>query len=339
MLIRSKAPLRLGLAGGGTDVSPYSDLYGGGILNATINLYAYATIEPASDGKISFETEDGSLIKVFDSGSEIKPEGIFDIHAGIYNRILKDYPDKNLSFRLITSLDAPQQSGLGTSSTLAVAILGAFVEWLKLPLGEYDIALMAYEIERFDLDMAGGKQDQYSATFGGINFMEFYKNKVIVNPLRIKNSYLDELSHNLVLYFTDTSRLSSQIIQRQQQNVLDHNTIAIEAMHQLKNQAIMMKEALLRGNLDEIGKILDFGWKYKKQMASGITNAGLDDLYQVAMENGATGGKISGAGGGGYMFFYCPGNTRYRVIESLKQFGGHTERYEFTNDGLVTWTL
>jgi len=339
MLIRSKAPLRLGLAGGGTDVSPYSDIYGGGILNATINLYAYATILPTDNGKIKFETADGSQIKVFSANENIKPEGIFDIHAGIYNRILKNYPDKNLSFNLITSIDAPQQSGLGTSSTLAVAILGAFVEWLKLPLGEYDIAQMAYEIERSDLGMAGGKQDQYSATFGGINFMEFYKEKVIVNPLRIKESYLDELAHNLVLYYTDTSRLSSQIIQKQQQNVLNKDKTAIDAMHQLKRQAIMMKEALLRGNLDEIGKILDFGWKFKKQMASGITNSSLDKIYDTAIKNGATGGKISGAGGGGYMFFYCPGNTRYKVIEALKQFGGYSERYEFTTGGLVTWTL
>jgi len=338
MLIRSKAPLRLGLAGGGTDVSPYSDIYGGGILNATINLFAYATIEPTDDGMIHFETADGNQVKSFNSNSEIKPEGIFDIHAGIYNRIIKNYPGKILSFRLITSIDAPQQSGLGTSSTLAVAILGAFVEWLKLPLGEYDIAQLAYEIERFDLGMAGGKQDQYSATFGGINFMEFYKDKVIVNPLRIKESYLDELSHNLLLYYTDTSRLSSQIIQKQQQNVMNEDQTAIKAMHQLKKQAIMMKEALLRGNLDEIGKILDFGWKFKKQMASGITNDNLDNLYKTAIKSGATGGKISGAGGGGYMFFYCPGNTRFRVIESLKQFGGHTERYEFTQAGLVTWS-
>ena len=339
MLIRSKAPLRLGLAGGGTDVYPYSDLYGGGILNATINLYAYATIIPANNGKIIFETADGSIIKEFNSVDFIIPEGIFDIHAGIYNRIAKLFPEKQLSFRLITSLDAPQQSGLGTSSTLAVAILGAFVEWFKLPLGEYDIAQMAYEIERSDLGMAGGKQDQYSATFGGINFMEFYKDKVIVNPLRIKDSYLDELTHNLVLYYTDTSRLSSQIIQQQQQNVIKEDLAAIEAMHQLKKQAVMMKEALLKGNLDEIGKILDFGWKFKKQMATGITNKSLDTIYATALQNGATGGKISGAGGGGYMFFYCPGNTRYRVIESLKQFGGYTERYEFTASGLVSWTL
>jgi D-glycero-alpha-D-manno-heptose-7-phosphate kinase len=157
--------------------------------------------------------------------------------------------------------------------------------------------------------------------------------------LRINESYLDELSHNLVLYYTDTNRSSSQIIQKQQQNVLNEDKTAIEAMHQLKKQAIMMKEALLRGNLDEVGKILDFGWQNKKQMATGITNANLDKLYETAVKNGATGGKISGAGGGGYMFFYCPGNTRYRVIESLNQFGGYAERYEFTQVGLVTRTL
>jgi D-glycero-alpha-D-manno-heptose-7-phosphate kinase len=187
--------------------------------------------------------------------------------------------------------------------------------------------------------MAGGKQDQYSATFGGINFMEFDKDKVVVNPLRIKDVYLDELAHNLVLYYTDTSRLSSEIIHRQQQNVLAEDQIAIEAMHQLKKQAIMMKEALLKGNLDEIGRILDFGWKYKKQMASGITNPELDKMYETAIKNGATGGKISGAGGGGYMFFYCPGNTRYQVIDSLAQYGGYAERYEFTSGGLTTWVL
>lgn len=339
MLIRSKAPLRLGLAGGGTDVSPYSDLFGGGVLNATINLYAHATIEPADDNSIIFETADGCHVKAFTSASVIQPEGIFDIHAGIYNRIMRDYPEQKLSFRLITSIDAPQQSGLGTSSTLAVAILGAFVEWLRLPLGEYDIAQMAYEIERSDLGMAGGKQDQYSATFGGINFMEFYADKVIVNPLRIKEAYLDELAHNLVLYYTDTSRHSSAIIKQQQQNVVNNDMAAIEAMHQLKRQALMMKEALLKGKLDEIGKILDYGWEFKKQMAPGITNINLDKLYDAALSSGATGGKISGAGGGGYMFFYCPGNARYRVIETLKQFGGSVERYDFTTTGLVSRTL
>lgn len=339
MIIRSKAPLRLGLAGGGTDVAPYSDLYGGAILNATISLYAYATIVPREDGKIVFNLLDNDITETFDLSDEIPIDGKLNLHKGIYNRIVKQFTSEPLSFTLSTRVDAPAGSGLGTSSTLVVAILGAFAEWLKLPLGEYDLAKLAFDIERVDLGMAGGKQDQYAATFGGVNFMEFSSdNKVIVNPLRIKEMYLNELSHNLVLFYTRTSRLSSKIIELQSANVRSNNIRSIEAMHQLKKQSVMMKEALLTGNLDKIGEILDFGWEFKKQMADQITNPHLDELYTTAIANGATGGKISGAGGGGFMVFYCPGNSRVKVIDSLKKFGGEAKRYEFTTHGLTTWS-
>jgi D-glycero-alpha-D-manno-heptose-7-phosphate kinase len=220
-----------------------------------------------------------------------------------------------------------------------VAILGAFTQWLGLPLGEYDLAHLAYEIERVDLGMAGGKQDQYAATFGGVNFMEFNGDKVIVNPLRIKEIYLDELANNLVLYHTETSRLSSSIIEQQQKNVNAKNEKSIEAMLNLKEQSVMMKEALLKGHLDKIGEILAFGWENKKKMASGISNPMIDGLYETAIRNGATGGKVSGAGGGGFMFFYCPGNTRNSVIKALREFGGQAKRYEFTAKGLTTYSI
>ena len=339
MIIRSKAPLRLGLAGGGTDVSPYSDLYGGAILNATINMFAYTTLEPTDDGKMVFESPDRKLREEYDSAEEIDTEGFFVLHKGVYNRIVRQFTHQPLSFRIASYVDVPPGSGLGTSSTLVVSILGAFVEWLKLPLGEYDIARLAYEIERVDLGMSGGKQDQYAATFGGFNFMEFNKENVIVNPLRIRNRYEDELAHNLVLYYTDTSHVSAEIIEEQQKNVRAKNSQSIEAMHKLKEQAVQMKEALLRGNIDRIGEILDFGWRYKKQMASSITNPRIDGIYNAAKEAGASGGKISGAGGGGFMFFYCPGVTRYAVVEALQRFGGKAKRYEFVNEGLKTWTM
>ena len=339
MIIRSKAPLRLGLAGGGTDVSPYSDLYGGAILNATINMFAYTTLEPTDDGKMVFESPDRKLREEYDSSEEIDTEGFFVLHKGVYNRIVRQFTHKPLSFRIASFVDVPPGSGLCTSSTLVVSILGAFVEWLKLPLGEYDIARLAYEIERVDLGMSGGKQDQYAATFGGFNFMEFNKENVIVNPLRIRNRYADELAHNLVLYYTDTSHVSAEIIEEQQRNVRAKNSHSIEAMHKLKEQAIQMKEALLRGHIDRIGEILDFGWRYKKQMASSITNPHIDGIYNAAKEAGASGGKISGAGGGGFMFFYCPGVTRYAVVEALRQFGGKAKRYEFVNEGLKTWSM
>jgi D-glycero-alpha-D-manno-heptose-7-phosphate kinase len=340
MIIRSKAPLRIGLAGGGTDVSPYSEIYGGAILNATINMYAYASIEPTTDSKIIFEMPDLNITEDYASVSELPTEGPFILQKGIYNHIVKEFIHKPLSFKLTTHVDAPSGSGLGTSSTLVVAILGAFVEWFKLPLGEYDIAHLAYCIERIDLKMAGGKQDQYAATFGGINFMEFYKDdKVIVNPLRIRQRFQDELAHNLLLYYTKTTRQSSKIIEEQTKKVLDKNEISIEAMHRLKEQSIWMKESILKGEIDEMGKILDFGWKYKKQMTQGITNSLLDDIYNAAINAGATGGKVSGAGGGGFMSFYCPGISRYKVERALSAFGGQVKRYEFTNEGLKTWTM
>ena len=339
MIYRSKAPLRIGLAGGGTDVSPYCDLYGA-ILNATISLYAYATIEPLNVPEIIIEALDRNESVSYDKKDKLPIDGVLDLATGAYNHIVSRYGPVPTGFKLTTVVDAPAGSGLGSSSTLMEAIIGVFAEWLNLPLGEYDIAQMAYDVERVELAMAGGKQDQYAATFGGVNFMEFYdNNKVIVNPLRIKPEYLYELENNLLLYFTATSRLSSTIIEAQSQNVKDKNKESIDAMHQLKVQAQMMKEALLKGNLNEIGTILDFGFQHKKQMAKGISNSSMDEIYEAALKAGATGGKISGAGGGGFMMFYCPGNTRYAVRGALQAFGGELRPYQFTERGLVSWSI
>ncbi len=340
MIYRARAPLRLGLAGGGTDVSPYSDIYGGAVLNATISMYAYTTILPRTDGKIIFNSVDRKEKIVYESREEMAIDGQLDLLKGAYNRIVKDFAKEPLSFELTTYVDAPPGSGLGSSSTLVVAIVGAFAEWLKLPLGEYEIAHLAYEIERKDLGMVGGKQDQYSAAFGGFNFMEFYNNdKVIVNPLRVKPEIVNELQFNILLYYTGTSRLSSKIIEVQAKNISGHREESVEAMNKLKEQAIIMKEAILTGRLNEIGEILDFGWKYKKQMADGITNPLIDEIYETAKKAGATGGKISGAGGGGFMMLYCPVNMRYSVIEALQRFGGEFRRYQFTERGLETWRI
>jgi D-glycero-alpha-D-manno-heptose-7-phosphate kinase len=338
-IYRSRAPLRLGLAGGGTDVSPYSDLYGGAILNATISLYAHANIESIDENAIILQALDRHEEERFEWSNELPVDGKLSLLKGVYNRIQKDYGVPLTGFRLSTYVDAPAGSGLGTSSTLVVAIIGAFAEMLRLPLGEYDIAHYAYEIERNDLKLAGGKQDQYAATFGGVNYMEFYEgDKVIVNPLRIKQEYLNELENNLVLYFTSTSRESATIIKEQQKNVNEKNEKSIEAMHQLKEQARMMKEAMLKGRVHEIGEILDFGFQQKRRMAANISNSNIEELYEAAKKSGATGGKISGAGGGGFMTFYCPGNSRYKVIETLEKFGGQSRNYQFTTNGLNSWT-
>jgi D-glycero-alpha-D-manno-heptose-7-phosphate kinase len=340
MIVRSRAPLRIALAGGGTDVSPYSDLYGGAILNATIDLYAYATIEPLSNGKVEFCIDGTDKCLRVDSAQELQPVEGFEFFAGVYNRVVRQFGLAPQSFRMTSYIEVPQGSGLGTSSTIVVSMLGAFVEWLKLPLGKYDIAHLAYEIERVDLGMSGGRQDQYAATFGGVNYIEFLADdRVIVNPLQLKNEVLWELEFSLLLYFTATQRNSGLIIDEQVKRVHDKNQRSIGAMHNLKEQAHQLKDILLRGELNKIGEVLHFGWQNKKQMADSISNSLIDEIYAAALKSGATGGKISGAGGGGFMFFFCPGITKMKVARSLESFGGRVQPFKFTREGLTTWTI
>lgn len=339
-IVRSRAPLRLGLAGGGTDVSPYCDTYGGAILNATINLFARTTLEPAPAGKIILDARDLDAYEELESAGELETTGPLKLLKGVYNRIIKDYQLPPLSLKMTTYVDVPKGSGLGSSSTIVTSIIGAFAEWLNLPLGEYEIAHLAYEIERLDLGLAGGRQDQYAATFGGFNFMEFYaQDKVIVNPLRIKPEYKNELEFNLLLYYTGTSRESANIIDIQRSNFTAGAEATLQAAHGLKEQAIRMKEAILRGQLHEIGLILDYGWEQKKRMAQGISNTRIDDIYGAARAAGAIGGKISGAGGGGFFTIFCPGTSRFKVQRALESFGGQFLPYQFTEEGMISWSV
>ncbi|RMD94963.1 MAG: dehydrogenase [Calditrichaeota bacterium] len=341
MIIRSKSPLRLGLAGGGTDVSPYSDHYGGNVLNATIDLYAYCTIEVTSDNKIVIYAADKD--EYFESPvvDKLPVDGKLNLHKGVYNRIVRDFNQgQPLSFKMTTYCDALAGSGLGSSSTLVVTILNAFVEWLNLPFGEYDIAHLAYEIERIDLGLQGGKQDQYAATFGGFNFMEFYANdRVIVNPLRVKEWIINELESSMILYFTGVSRESEKIIEEQTKNVKQNKRPSIEAMHQLKANAIEMKEVLLKGDIESFAYFLGKSWEAKKQMATAITNPYLDQIYQAALEAGAIAGKITGAGGGGYMMLMVNPVSKLQVINALKQFDGKVTNFHFTKHGTFGWKI
>lgn len=335
----SRAPFRAGFAGGGTDVSPFSDRFGGAILNATISLYSTVTIVPKNDGQISIVAEDSGEKLQVNSDLVISGNDNLKLQIGVYNGIVRRFVKKPLSFEMTTMMDVPSGSGLGTSSTLVVAIIGAFAEWLKLPLGEYDIAKLAVEIEREDLKMAGGKQDQYAATFGGVNFMEFYEdNRVVVNPLRINPQIMKELEYHLLLFSTKTKRESSSIIEVQKSNFESNEEDVVAASMELKKQAFEMKEALLKGELNRIGEILRFGWEKKKRLASGISNAAIDTMYSTAIDAGASGGKISGAGGGGFMLFFCPGNSKYRVIKALESIGVEHQNYTFQLNGLETWT-
>lgn len=341
MIIRSKAPLRLGFAGGGTDIADYYNKYGGYVLNATVDMYAYCIIEPRDNGTITFFAADIQQKEEYDAAQVLPVNNILQLHSGVYNRIVRDFNgNKPLAFDMTTYSDAPAGSGLGSSSTMVVAIIKAYVEWLNLPLGEYDIAAMAYIIERVDLGLAGGKQDQYAATFGGFNFMEFYQDeKVIVNPLRLKRWIRNELEASMVLYYTGVSRESANIIKEQIEHTKRGDGKNIEGMHELKKQSVLMKEALLTGDFKGFSNCLRNGWLAKKNAASSISNSFLDELYQYALDNGAESAKISGAGGGGFMMIFCNPRRRIELTRALMKKNGLVMTPGFTEIGTQAWTI
>lgn len=340
MIIRSKAPLRLGLAGGGTDISPFCDKYGGYVLNVTIDMYSYCTLVPKNNGKIKFISPDKNITLTFDSSSELEINSDLPLHCGIYNRIIKQFNNgKPLSFEMTTYSDAPAGSGLGTSSTMVVTILKAYQEWLNLPLGEYDTAQLAYDIERNDLHFVGGKQDQYAATFGGLNFMEFYDNDmVIVNPLRMKKWIKNEIQNSIVLYYTGTSRDSGKIISEQKKAI--HKDSSLQAMFAIKEQTLLMKEAILKGNFDKICECLQKNWEAKKKTSDVISNPQIEHIYNFILKNGGKAAKISGAGGGGFMIIWCDPKKRYDLIKALKtKEEGKTKVIDFVEFGTQAWTI
>ncbi len=339
MIVRSKAPLRLGLAGGGSDVSPYSDLYGGNVLNATINLNAYCTIESLNRPVIRVNAADVGIRREVTMGTGRIDTGALLID-GVYNRLIRDYGPVPGGFSITTYNDAPAGSGLGTSSTMVVCILKCFAEWLGLPLGDYELARLAYEIERKDLLLAGGKQDQYAAAFGGFNFMEFLpSDMVIVNPLRIKDWIVNELEASMLLYFTGRSRDGAAIIGEQQKATSSGNTVAIEAMHRIKQSAIDMKLALLQGDISQFSAILGSAWEDKKKMAEAITNPMIQEAFDAALDAGAVSGKVSGAGGGGFIMLMVPPTRRVAVTEALSRLPGKVVPFQFTDKGAVAWKL
>ena len=341
MIVRARAPLRLGLAGGGTDVPPYCDQYGGYVMNVTIDKYAYVTLDPSPDGLLHLHAVDTDASAVL-SPDQVSPEpGPLQLLKGVYLRIVAQFlGGRAPALRVRTHSDAPPGSGLGSSSTMVVALVTAFAEYFSLALGEYEIAQLAYDIERKDLDLAGGRQDQYAAAFGGFNFMEFYAgDHVVVNPLRVKEWIWAELESSLVLYFTGVSRESAKIIDEQSRNIRENRADSLDAMHRLKLEASRMKEALLRGDLVRFAEVMRAGWIAKKQSAHSISNALIDDLETLAMDNGARATKVSGAGGGGFMMFVCDPADRVGLSRALATRGGSMFDFHFNPNGAVAWRV
>lgn len=338
---RARAPLRLGLAGGGTDVPPYCDIHGGFVLNVTIDRYAYAVIKTLDEPIVRFVATDQQAKKEVVLGTPLVLNGKLDLHKAVYNHMMHHFNGgKPIPLELSTFCDAPAGSGLGSSSTLVVVMIRVFAEFLNLPLDDYTIAHLAYKIERVDCGLQGGRQDQYSATFGGFNFMEFYADeRTVVNPLRVKNWVICELEASLVLFFTGVSRESAHIIADQSNNVKSGSVDALDAMHGIKREALVMKECVLRGDFAGLVDSMRLGWENKKRSAKTVSNSHIDEIYNTAIKAGALAGKVSGAGGGGFMLFFVPTEKRMDVIRVLSRFEGQVSNCHFTKYGTQAWRI
>ena len=337
MIIRSKAPLRISFAGGGTDVEPYLSERGGVVLSTTIDKYAYGSLRFRDDRQITVTSLDYDVVAKYELDEPLTYDGNLDLVKAVIRRLNRDNNDQGLDFFLHS--DAPPGSGLGSSSTVVVALTGLFHRWLHLPLTNYEIADLAYQIERIDLGIKGGKQDQFAATFGGFNFIEFYRDATVVNPLRVPSDVLNELHYNLLLCYTGKTRLSARIIDTQVEGYVQGKEDVVRAMDELKAIAIDLKNALLQGRLNDFGALLHEAWMSKKKMAAQISDPHIDELYEIARKHGALGGKISGAGGGGYMFFYCQFDKKHIVAEQLERLGAQVVDLNFDFHGLQTWEV
>jgi D-glycero-alpha-D-manno-heptose-7-phosphate kinase len=332
--IRARAPLRISFAGGGTDVSPFPSIEGGCVLSATIDRYARGSLSPRDDRMVTIESVDFKSTVEMTLDSEILCDGSLDLIKAAVRRFGRHGTN---GYDLVLRSSAPPGSGLGSSSTMMVALTGLLAEHYGLTMGEYQTAQLACAIEREDLGIAGGMQDQYAATFGGFNFIEF-SDRVIVNPLRIREEIAFELELSLLLCFTGITRDSSRVIEDQTQRASTGSNETLAGLRAQKELAVAMKTALLTGALNEFGALLGEAWAQKKRMSPYITNERVDELYDLALKNGAIGGKLTGAGGGGYILLFCDFTKKHHLIEALEFAGASITEFAFESKGLTTWT-
>ncbi len=338
-VLRARAPLRVSFAGGGSDVAPFPEREGGAVLSATIGSYAYATLRPRDDGHITVESHDYGTSIGYDVGAPLELDGELDLPKAAIARIMTlEGAMASDGFDLFLHTNAPPGSGLGSSSAVMVAVIDLVGRHCGLDLGPYEIAELAYRLEREDLAIPGGSQDQYAAAFGGFNFMEFRTDgQVVVNPLRVRPDTVHELEHNMLLAYTGRTRVSDHIIEDQVSRYETGNTDAVAGLRAQRDLADAMRIALLRGQVDEVGHLLGEAWREKQRMSSRITTPLITQAVERAMRSGALGGKVTGAGGGGHLIFICEFERRHVVADELIDLGLSVSEFTFTKQGVTTW--
>ena len=334
MIIRSRAPLRVSYAGGGTDVPPYPDLVGGIVLSSTIKSYAYCSLTTRSDNKVTVYQENTGVFSEVPGGNQTLEDG----EIGLVQAVAKRF-SRQSGFDASLRYDALPGAGLGSSSALCVSLIGALKELNGDSMTDYDVANLAYKVERADAGIPGGLQDQYASTFGGFNLIEFKKNSTIVNPLRIKREILHELEYNSLLCFTGNTRRSGGILKRQIESYERKDPHVLDTLEEMKKLTMEMKDMLLTGNLTEFAGLLNSEWALKKNLDDAISTDASDRLLQAAKNAGALGGKLLGAGGGGFLFLYCDSGKQNQVQQTLEKLGGRAYPVRFDKDGLQTWRI
>lgn len=330
IISKAKSPVRISFAGGGTDLTNYFLQEDGVVLNATIDKFSHAILQKRDDMKIVLNSNDFRLKLEYDTFDEIVYDGKLDLIKAVLKLLSPDF-----GFELTTYSDVPTGSGLGGSAVVLSAVIGAFNNFRINKLNSYDIAELAFQAERIELSLSGGWQDQYATVFGGFNFMEFYKDENVINPLRIAETIVNELEDSLILCYSGLCHNSGDIHDNQKENMNKENNK--EFADVAKDIALSMKSRLLKGELDDFGELLHKAWTTKKKFSSRITTPFLDEIYNYALENGALGGKLLGAGGGGYFLFYVPTFKKLDFINSLEKKGLKLDTFTFDTKGLRSW--
>ena len=333
----------MALAGGGTDLEPYWSKYGGVVLNGTIDQYAYCKIEPCvcnHEKCWSFKSVDLGIEERHDFYSTPFMQGEYvdsDLQLLVNTyQYLTAKTDRH-PVKITTYVEAPPGSGLGSSSALVVALVSAIAEYHKIPLGEYDIAEYAVEIERKICDMPGGKQDQFAAAFGGFNFTEFLTDgRTIVNPLRLNYKTQNMMELSTVLYYVGKPRSDSRVIENTAKGLVD-SEVVLNATHKIKEACIDYKRSLLTGDFKRISELMETYWRSKLETNPHVASPEILDAYEYALQNGATGAKISGAGGGGHMVLFTEFERRHELITALKEKEGRVVPFKFVKHGVDVW--
>lgn len=332
-ILRGRAPLRISFAGGGTDLPYFFDKHGGAVVSATIDKYCYATLVKRADSRILIDSDLTPETDVFvDSVKDLKYDGKFDLIKAVINIMKPDF-----GFELYLHNDIPPGRGLGSSASFAVLIASLLNGLMEARMNDYKIAEVAYKAEREELKIKGGWQDQYATVTGGFNFMEFSSEKTIVYPLRLKEEVINELRSHLLLCYVGKTHSSSEVHARQEETFKNNESEVLPNLNNLKQLAIEIRDSLLTNHFETFGKMLHQSWEYKRKFSTSISNSAIDNLYEVGLKHGAYGGRLLGAGDGGYILFFYQPKRRNELKRALEKAGGEVTNFNFDFEGTKVW--